>query len=362
MQFSHQLLSWYHQHQRALPWRETKEPYKIWVSEVILQQTRVQQAIGYYHSFLQAFPDVESLAAACPEKLLRVWQGLGYYTRARNLQQAARYLVDHNRGELPDNYRQWLALKGVGPYTAAAVASICFNEPVAAIDGNVVRVLARYFALENGFVTAADKRIFRDLAHQALDPNRPGDFNQAMMELGATICTPARPQCTSCPLLAHCTAFSRNQVKDYPVKTPKYKPRERYFHYFLFFDPARSSFPVQKRLENDIWKNLFELPLIEAMKAGELHEPENHPVWKTWMNQPSRLRFNGQPMKFTHKLTHQTIFAWFYTAEFLSTEFFPERNNQRWVNLYEFEQLPKSRLLQKFMQQAKLPELKKDRA
>jgi A/G-specific adenine glycosylase len=268
MHFSQRLLWWYHQNGRPLPWRETKDPYAIWISEIILQQTRVDQGLGYYLRFMEAYPDVHSLARAPLDELLRLWQGLGYYSRARNLHQAALQLVEEHGGKLPQSFQGWLQVKGVGPYTAAAIASIAFNEAVPALDGNVFRVLARLFAIEHGFETAAEKAAFRSLAQDLMDAEHSGDFNQAMMDFGALVCKPAAPDCASCPFNRECLALARDKVTQFPVRKKKAAPRLRYFNYFLFFLKGEKTFPVQQRGSGDIWEKLYELPLIGNPWSG----------------------------------------------------------------------------------------------
>ena len=227
------LACWYNDHKRDLPWRQTKDPYAIWVSEIVLQQTRVAQGIDYYHNFMARFPDLQSLAEAEIEEVLRVWQGLGYYSRARNMHAAAEQVIVDYGGEFPSSYGEMLKLKGIGPYTAAAIASIAFNEPRAVIDGNVHRVIARLFGLFEAPGLARAKCGICRQADAMLDRTRPANHNQAIMEFGALICTPANPSCLSCPLQKYCVAFGKNQVHELPVRKKKIKQKHRYFHYLI---------------------------------------------------------------------------------------------------------------------------------
>lgn len=254
------LLDWYDLNKRQLPWRETRDPYLIWVSEIILQQTRVAQGLDYYLRFVRRFPDVAALASASEEEVLKYWQGLGYYSRARNLHTAACSIIES--GTFPHTYEGVRALKGVGDYTAAAICSSAFNLPYAAVDGNVYRVLSRLMGLETPIDSPTGKREFASLANNLLDKARPGDFNQALMDFGATHCTPRSPQCACCPFTDVCVAFRENRVEALPVKQHRVKTTERYFNY-IYVRAGQYTF-INKRSGNDIWHNLYELPLIES--------------------------------------------------------------------------------------------------
>ena len=309
MRISEILVRWYHDHKRDLPWRKTKDPYAIWVSEIILQQTRVVQGIDYFHRFMNRFPDLQSLAEARIEEVLRVWQGLGYYSRARNMHAAAEQVIMDYGGVFPSSYREMLKLKGIGPYTAAAIASIAFNEPRAVIDGNVHRVLARLFGLfEPPGVAGAKCGICRQ-AEALLDRARPGTHNQAIMEFGALVCTPANPSCRSCPLQTQCTAFIKNQVKELPVRSKQIKQKQRYFHYFIM--QSENGILIGQRTGKDIWQHLFEFPLIETARPISPARLMESPSW-------NQLFMNSQvkPVRVSkiirHILTHQVIHAKFY--------------------------------------------------
>ena len=260
-EFARLLIEWYHEHKRDLPWRNTNDPYLIWISEIILQQTRVAQGYAYYQRFIERFPNLESLAAAEENEVLKYWQGLGYYSRARNLHQAA---ISVN-GVFPVKYEDILKLKGVGTYTAAAICSFAYNQPHAVVDGNVYRVLSRFFGINEPIDSRKGKKIFASLAHDLLDKIQPALYNQAIMDFGALQCTPLSPDCTVCPFKNRCFAFNHNMVSSLPIKQNKTKTSERFFYYLLIRD--NGNIYLNKRTENDIWKNLYELPLIESNTA-----------------------------------------------------------------------------------------------
>ena len=260
MEFSYTLEAWYARNGRILPWRETQDPYRVWVSEIVLQQTRVEQGLGYYARFVQEFPDVAHLASASADHVMRVWEGLGYYSRARNMHCAARQIVA--LGAFPTCYEELRKLKGVGDYTAAAVASFCFGEARAVVDGNVYRVLARYFGLETPIDTAAGKREFRDLAQSVMDKKRPALYNQAIMDFGALQCTPKRPDCDSCPLAGSCQAFAGKRVGELPKKSRHVAITERHFTYVVVQN-ADDALLVHRRSGKDIWQGLYEPVLFE---------------------------------------------------------------------------------------------------
>ena len=292
---------WYEHAHRELPWRETEDAYKIWVSEVILQQTRVNQGLEYYLRFTSRFPDVASLAAAEETEVLRYWQGLGYYSRARNMHRAAKMVVENNmllfsnkaqtlsKEEL---FSSLLALPGVGEYTAGAIASFAYNLPYPAMDGNVYRVLSRLYDCEIAFDTSAGKKHFRQLAIELLDKEHPRLYNSAIMEFGALHCTPTSPDCEHCPIQEYCQAFAHNTVELLPVRKPRTRLRERYLIYTIYLDPDMHTI-IHQRQKNDIWKHLYEFPLCET---EELMVAQS--------DSPSIL--------LTHVLSHQRIHARFY--------------------------------------------------
>lgn len=349
MDFSDRLLFWYDANKRVLPWRDSDDPYKVWISEVILQQTRVEQGMAYYFRFLDAFPDVTSLASASEDEVLRIWQGLGYYSRARNLHQAAREILAKHDKNLPESSKEWMRLKGVGPYTAAAVTSIVFNEAIPALDGNVYRVLARVFALPYNMDTSKGKEHFYQLANQLIDPNRPGDFNQAMMDLGSVICKPAGPLCLRCPLNTICIAKQQDSVKNYPVRNPKRVVRKRFFNYFKITTKDRQGntlLYIRKRQENDIWKNMYDFPLLETTEDKPPEILFKHPWWLQLFPDEKKFLLQGPVRQRIHKLTHQTIHAKLFrifvhpeNTDLLSKSFIA-------VDFDQFEQMAKPRLIE----------------
>ena len=265
------LLAWYPRHRRDLPWRHTRDPYAIWLSEVILQQTRVAQGLPYYETFLRAYPTVQDIAAAPETEVLRYWQGLGYYSRARNMHRTARQVVEEYGGHFPNNYAGLLKLRGIGPYTAAAIASFAFDEAVAVLDGNVYRVLARLFGLHADIAAPSSRKEFQAVADQHISASSPADFNQAIMEFGAIQCTPAKPDCLFCPMQQSCWAFQHGQVPLLPVKSKAKKARTRYFHYFVLRHDDRVY--LRERGEKDIWQGLYDFALAET-DAPELPADE----------------------------------------------------------------------------------------
>ncbi|SFJ30035.1 A/G-specific adenine glycosylase [Myroides guanonis] len=263
MHFSNKLTAWYLQNRRSLPWRETKDPYAIWLSEIILQQTRVAQGLPYFEAFLHEFPTVFDLANAEEDKVMHLWQGLGYYSRARNLHATAKMVAFDYNGIFPNNSKELLKLKGVGEYTAAAIASFSYNEVIPVVDGNVFRVLARRFGINSDISTLTTKREFQALAASLIPKDSPALFNQAIMEFGALQCTPQSPDCTICPFQLECIAYQTNEVSSLPVKLSKTKVRDRHFDYLIFLDPNGNT-QIQQRTKKDIWQQLYEFPLIES--------------------------------------------------------------------------------------------------
>lgn len=263
MEFYNILIVWYLQNKRDLPWRNTTNPYHIWLSEIILQQTRVAQGMPYFYSFTKAFPTVFDLANADEQEVLKLWQGLGYYSRARNLHAAAKYIANELDGIFPQNYKTLLKLPGVGEYTAAAIASFSFNEVVPVVDGNVFRVLARYFDIEDDIALPATKKIFAELGKELIPENNPAIFNQAIMEFGALQCVPKNPDCAICVFNDSCAALQKNKVAALPVKSKKIKITKRFFNYLILEDIIGNTL-IQKRTAKGIWHNLYEFPLLET--------------------------------------------------------------------------------------------------
>lgn len=261
-EFARILLKWFENHKRLLPWRESRDPYHIWLSEIILQQTRVAQGLSYYHDFIKEFPTVGVLARAGEQKVLRLWEGLGYYSRARNLYRCAKMVAEELNGKFPGRFDQLVLLPGIGPYTAAAIASIAFGERVAALDGNVFRVMARIFGIDTDITTPRARKVFFEHTLRFVPADRPGDFNQALMEFGALHCTPRNPKCDSCPFSAVCIAFNTQTVQMFPVKKKKQKVRNRHLNYFVFVSDGKVA--MKRRSENDIWKGLYDFYLVET--------------------------------------------------------------------------------------------------
>jgi A/G-specific adenine glycosylase len=312
MPFDKELISWYLENKRDLPWRRTKDPYSIWLSEIILQQTRVEQGKPYYFAFLKAFPDVFSLANASEEEVLKLWQGLGYYSRARNLHFTAQHIAFDLGGKFPDCYKELIKLKGVGDYTAAAIASICYNEPQAAVDGNVYRVLARIFGVETPTNSSLGIKQFRNLAQELINRKDPANFNQALIEFGSEQCKPRNPDCISCPFSSKCIAFNQNRIAELPVKLKKLKVKKRYFNYLVYVSEEGKTIMKQRRGKG-IWEGLYEFPLVEtASEANRKNLVEEIPAEYIKVKQGPFL-FNEFPI--VHKLTHQHIYTKFWIVE-----------------------------------------------
>ncbi|MFM6949119.1 MAG: A/G-specific adenine glycosylase [Aquirufa sp.] len=336
--FSSTIISWYKKNARDLPWRQSNDPYVIWLSEIILQQTRIAQGLPYFHRLLEAFPTVQDLANAEEALLFRNWQGLGYYSRARNLHQTAKYIANELGGVFPQKYQDLIQLKGVGPYTAAAIASFAFNEAKAVVDGNVYRILARFFAIETDISHSSARKIFTELADELIPHEFPAEFNQAIMEFGSLQCAPA-PLCETCPLQKECKAFSLKRVKDFPVKLKKTKQRDRFFNYFIVEKAGKIL--VRKRTEKDIWQGLFEFYLMESAKKTTLDG---------LMEKDDFLRMIPQailPLKSpaVHILSHQKIHTQAWHVQ-ISDNFMGEiPSNYEWMSPKDFEKQGKSVLL-----------------
>lgn len=310
MIFSKTLITWYLQNKRDLPWRNTTNPYHIWLSEIMLQQTRVAQGLPYFLAFTEAFPTVFDLAKAEEEQVLKLWQGLGYYSRARNLHGTAKHIANTLNGNFPDNYNDLLTLKGIGEYTAAAIASFSFNEKTPVVDGNVYRVLARYFGITTDIASAKAKKEFTQLALKLIDPKTPALFNQAIMEFGALQCSPKKPDCTICPLNNSCFALSQKKVDELPVKLKKLKIKNRYLNYILVLDNTNKSI-ANKRTQKGIWHNLYELPLIET----EHIETETEIKQKIEQAYPGKTEVTLLTSEnIVHKLSHQHLHIRFWKA------------------------------------------------
>lgn len=311
MLFSHKILHWYAQNKRTLPWRTTRDPYKIWLSEVILQQTKVAQGTPYYLKFTDTFPTIQDLANVPQEKVLKLWQGLGYYSRARNLHEAAKFIVSNLDGKFPESYKELIKLKGIGDYTASAIASICFNAQEAVVDGNVYRVLSRYFGIDIPINSTEGIKYFKKLAVELLDKENTRDYNQGIMEFGAIQCTPKNPDCISCPLKDGCVALEKDLISVLPIKIKKTKIKKRYFNYIIPI--IKDSFTVlNQRTGKGIWQGLWEFPLIELAKEASLNEVEKEAT--TLLNINASLHVY-KDVAVVHKLSHQHLYTKFWILE-----------------------------------------------
>ncbi|MBQ6729773.1 MAG: A/G-specific adenine glycosylase [Bacteroidales bacterium] len=302
------LLKWFDANRRDLPWRHNPTPYEVWLSEVILQQTRVSQGMDYYLRFIERWPTVVDLAKASEEEVLKMWQGLGYYSRARNLHHCAQQVTSEYEGQFPSDYEKLKRLKGIGDYTAAAIASIAFNLPHAVVDGNVYRVLARLYDINTPININEGQKLFAQLAEDLLNRKQPGLHNQALMEFGALHCTPKNPDCMLCPLQAQCLAFAHQTVMQRPVKLQKVKVTTRYFNYLVI--KTNDCIYLHKRSDNDIWKNLYDFPCIESEQPMSVEEIVASEQFKQIIENKPFIIVKASPV-FIHKLTHRTILAQF---------------------------------------------------
>ncbi len=309
MNFSERIIEWYKNNRRKLPWRETSDPYAIWLSEIILQQTRVAQGLDYYIRFLEAFPTVNHLAEATEEDVLKLWQGLGYYSRARNMHAAAREIVERYEGKFPVNYDAIRSLKGVGDYTAAAISSFAFGLPYPVMDGNVIRVISRYFGISEPCDKKEGKTQIQQALNEVFDSNHPAQFNQAIMEFGALQCIPAAPSCTTCIFVHSCVAFEKGKVKELPVKSSKTQVKPRYFHYLIINDGDETI--IKRRGEGDIWQGLYEFPLIETFSDTDPDELMQHPDWKLWKGKHT-WKVSQIHSGIRHVLSHRILHVTFY--------------------------------------------------
>lgn len=313
MDFAGILIRWYTENKRQLPWRETKDPYRIWISEVILQQTRVVQGLAYFNRFMERFPDVKALAEAEEDEVMKYWQGLGYYSRARNLHAAAREIMTRFGGVFPSDYTDVLSLKGIGEYTAAAICSFAGQQPYAVVDGNVYRVLARVFGIDVPIDSSAGKKEFTALAQELLDRRRPDLYNQAIMDFGAVQCTPKTPVCLYCPLSGGCVALASGRVEKLPVKAGKVVVKPRYFNYLHIH--SRGIHLLNRRESKDIWQNLYEYPLIETSQAMDFAELEQTGEYRRLMEGVGEIQVLRMLDMPKHVLSHRVIYARFYELE-----------------------------------------------
>jgi A/G-specific adenine glycosylase len=347
MKISEIISEWYKKNKRDLPWRKTTDPYCIWVSEIILQQTRVDQGLEYYYRFIERFPDLHSLAGADEEEVIKLWQGLGYYSRARNLLFAAKQIIELYDGIFPSDYLTLLKLKGVGPYTAAAISSFSFNEPVAVVDGNVSRVLSRLFVISEPVNSTSGEKLIWKLAGEILDKKNPGEHNQAIMEFGALQCRPGKPNCHICPLQDKCEAFQIGKVQDFPVKLKKGLVKKRYFIYLIMNQSGYTY--INKRTGDDIWKKMYEFPLIEQAEhmneeGLEINIGEYAGLKKTDFS----ILAVSKPVK--HQLSHRIIYAQFVHLKILNVQYTGHSNWKKIVS-DEISKYPLPRLIDRYLEE-----------
>lgn len=310
MRFIDEVIGWYQIHKRDLPWRNTTDPYIIWLSEIILQQTRVDQGLPYFLRFSEKYPQVADFAAAEEDEILTMWQGLGYYSRGRNMHRTAQMVMEDHAGYFPKKYEELIKLKGIGEYTAAAIASFSANECKAVVDGNVFRLLARYFGIEEPINSSRAKKLFSEVANEVIDKDNPAISNQALMEFGSLQCRPQNPLCQTCPLQPGCQAYHKKLVNNLPVKLKKTPSRVRYFNYMVMFSEGRVLF--NKRGPNDIWQNLHEFPLFETAGLVEIPTLLESQEFKSSFSNVTVNSVNG-PVK--HILSHQTIYTQFIVID-----------------------------------------------
>ncbi|MCL2131208.1 MAG: A/G-specific adenine glycosylase [Lentimicrobiaceae bacterium] len=345
--FSQTLFGWYRQNKRELPWRDEQDPYKIWVSEIILQQTRIAQGWDYYLRFVERFPSVSHLATASEDEVLKYWQGLGYYSRARNLHAGAKYIMETHKGVFPDNQADILKIKGVGDYTAAAISSFAFQLPFPAIDGNVFRVLTRIFGIATPIDTAAGKKEITKLATQLIDSERPGTFNQALMDFGALQCTPALPKCEDCCFAFSCVAKKQNLTASLPVKSLKISIKTRYFYYLRILEKEKTY--ICKRSAKDIWQGLYEFPLIESGENLSQEEVLSHSYTVGLLKNCQWTIEQISPVH-KHQLTHQTIIGQCFTIKIRKGSPLVEDNIFS-IAEKDFPLYPVSRLMERLISQ-----------
>jgi len=305
-----------------MPWKGEKNPYLIWLSEIILQQTRVEQGLPYFERFKAAFPEVHDLARADEDEVMKLWEGLGYYSRARNLHFTAKFISKELQGNFPNTFDEILKLKGVGEYTAAAIASFAYDLPHAVVDGNVYRVLSRYFGIKTPIDSTEGKKEFKKLASELLKENQAAKYNQAIMDFGAIQCTPKTPSCTNCFLGKNCQAFQKKEVLNFPIKSKKIKKKTRYFNYLVL--NFEGEVWVQKRIAKDIWQNLYEFPLIETTALAKKEDLTEHQVWKECIGDFD-FEIKNISSPFRQTLTHRKIVATFFEIE-MKGEFFIKKN------------------------------------
>jgi len=344
MSFITEVINWYKQNKRDLPWRNTTDPYIIWLSEIILQQTRVDQGMPYFHRFAEKFPTVSDFAEAQEDEILKLWQGLGYYSRGRNMHHTAQMVMEEHAGYFPNKYDDLIKLKGIGEYTAAAISSFSANEAKAVVDGNVFRLLSRYFGIEEPINTSKAKKIFTDLANNEIDKLQPGLSNQAMMEFGSLQCRSKNPLCETCPLRLSCEAYHKNLIETLPVKLKKTQVKNRYFNYIIAIEG--NSVLFNKRGPNDIWQNLFEFPLIETHEAVSTLSILQSAEFKMLFGDNAILKGSYGPVK--HLLSHQRIHAQYVFIDGFEEHF---KNEKQWfyADIEALEQFAMPKLIFGFL-------------
>lgn len=342
--FAEVLINWYQTNKRDLPWRHTRNPYFIWLSEVILQQTRVKQGLPYYYRFVEAYPTVHDLANADEKDVLRLWQGLGYYSRARNMHLTAKSIQNEFNGNFPDNYADLLKLKGIGTYTAAAIASFAYNENAAVVDGNVFRVLARVFGEETDITSTLGKKTFSSLASKLLPNGQAATYNQAIMEFGAIKCTPTSPDCMFCPLAYECVANLKGLQSKLPVKAKKLSVRPRFFHYFVIQQGEKLY--LKERVDKDIWRGLFDFYLLEASSLQNLEELSPDLLLKKLINQGVVEHISAT---YTHVLSHQRLSVRFWHIQIPEGISLLEFSTIQPYELNEVKSLPKPILIDNYL-------------
>jgi A/G-specific adenine glycosylase len=343
--FSDKIVKWYLDHKRSLPWRDTTDPYRIWLSEVILQQTRVNQGLSYYQQFVRNYPAVTDLAKASEQQILRLWQGLGYYSRARNLHKCAKTVVEFYNGNFPKTYKELLALPGIGDYTAAAIASFAFGEAVAVVDANVFRVLSRIFGIDAAIDSAEGKKRFTWLAGELLSLEEPALHNQAAMEFGALFCTPRIPKCPHCPFKTTCFAYNNDLVHALPVTVRSKKTRKRYFFYLVV--EKDKALLMKKREQKDIWQGLFDFVLIEKNRPVKPENLIRETELLTWIRKPAAVKVSR---KYKHILSHQTIHCRFLHVK-ADPSFHSPDPQLSFYSPVEVANLPKPVLITKFLEE-----------
>ncbi len=341
MDFKNRLINWYSIHKRELPWRETKNPYYIWLSEIILQQTQVKQGLPYYNAFVTKYPTVFDLSNASEESVLKLWQGLGYYSRARNLHTTAKYIANDLDGVFPNNYKDLIKLKGVGDYTASAIASIAFNEVEAVVDGNVYRVLARYFGINTPINSTIGIKEFKTLATSLIDEEQPATYNQAIMELGARQCKPKSPDCDVCPIKDGCVSLQKNLINTLPVKLKKTKVTTKYFNFLVCIDKDKKIL-FEKRVNKGIWLNLYQFPLIESEKSLSVNEFHLLNL-KNSFSEPAEFDYSlYNEVDKIHKLSHQHLHTKFWIIEV-------EQSLEKGISINDLNKYPAPVLISEFI-------------